>query len=92
MQQYEIAEEMYLKGIQMLESIPGTGDYELACALEDLANLYVYNLKQYEKAEQLYLKVIKIVTKLLGPSCSQLEFLYSGIIEVRMERLNGSLV
>lgn len=55
------SELMYLKSIEINESILGKDSPEVAFSICNIANLYMYQL-EYEEAEQLYLRS-KIVCK-----------------------------
>lgn len=51
---------MYLQAIKIKETILDLDDMEVAVALVDLADLYLYDLKKYSEAKQYYLRLIQM--------------------------------
>ena len=75
---------MFLKAINMKESIFGADDIHFAVSLSLLAHLYTFEMEvNHEKAENHYLHSIKIKRNLFGPCHSGLEWDYKGLIQVK---------
>ena len=76
------AEKMFNNSMKVLVAIQGPEDVEVWRIHNRLAYLYNHGMEEFDKAEEHYLRGIRILEKLFGRAYSQLQFDYSGLINL----------